>query len=449
MGGIEYRREMNRNYMVIKPELERNESYMIRMLNRNRISGLLVFQEKQVDGESKFYYDITSRQPLNRILENRGLAAKEIYGLVSDLLFTLRQMERFLLDEGQLSLKPEHIYVEPDVFRGNFCLIPGKHGDFATEFRELAQYLLDHVNHSDGEAVVLAFSIFRECRNENFGIDDIENSLRNNTEKIESAGEIYENREGKFTEKVEDAKSVIEEEVPSEKIWDMMQDRTLNFQTDETQGGIGRKIAIVGIVTGMVLIPVSLCALFGVDRILSWSKIIFVLGIVAVALLAIILKTDGNLNIEKYDSTEEKNQNLGMEEEELWKVYFRENDDYEERDEKGYMEEDDIQTVLLTTSPKDSDMRSLIPINGGTEISIGYYPFLIGKNRELSDYCLNEEGVSRLHVKIEKTNDGYSVTDLNSTNGTKVNGELLEANETKALFPGNELTIAAVKYRFR
>ena len=134
MDEVEYKREMNRNYMVVRPEPGRSEKYTVRMLAGNRIPGLLPFQEKSVNGEKKYYYDITSRQPLGRILERRNIKAAELRTVFYDLLFTLRQMERYLLDENQICLEPEAIYLEPDSFRCGFCLIPGNYADFEFEW---------------------------------------------------------------------------------------------------------------------------------------------------------------------------------------------------------------------------------------------------------------------------------------------------------------------------
>ncbi len=46
--------------MVLHPETEMNETYSLRMLSENRITGLLPFREKRVDGESYLYFNITS-----------------------------------------------------------------------------------------------------------------------------------------------------------------------------------------------------------------------------------------------------------------------------------------------------------------------------------------------------------------------------------------------------
>ena len=93
---IEYKREMNRNYMVIRSETGWNDTYTIRMISGNKIPGLLGFQEKWLDGSTMFYYDITSRQPLNRLTEHKKMAGTEIRILISDLILVLRQMERYL-----------------------------------------------------------------------------------------------------------------------------------------------------------------------------------------------------------------------------------------------------------------------------------------------------------------------------------------------------------------
>ena len=48
-------------------------------------------------------------------------------------------------------------------------------------------------------------------------------------------------------------------------------------------------------------------------------------------------------------------------------------------------------------------------------------PFTVGRE-EINDIQLNDERVSRCHFKIQRDNDRLVLTDLDSTNGTKVNG---------------------------
>ena len=82
------------------------------------------------------------------------------------------------------------------------------------------------------------------------------------------------------------------------------------------------------------------------------------------------------------------------------------------------------------------------------DIPIPYFPFIIGKKSGITDYTLNKDTVSRLHVKLEEIDGGYQITDLNSTNGTMVKGVMLQNNETKFLEIGDEIYIADSGFRF-
>ena len=473
---------------MIRPETDGNENYTLRMLSDNRIQGLLPFQDKMVNGEVKYYYDITSKQPLNRILEHRNMSGPELRTFMTELLFALKQMERFLLDEGQLVFQPEYIYVDPGTFQANFCLVPGLHREFAAEFCEISQYLLDHVNQSDGDAVVLAFSIFKECRKLNFGMDDIEQCLRK-TEMGERPGtsrcderDVEDKRRNEngdendllkrqMKEPLKDLEKESESSLP-------MEEKTLS----PPRIAVTRLAGILGI--GMVLLPVAFFMWRGIRGLYQWKWILLAAEILFAVCIVVFLclrpgevKGSPSEGRKKRSNTKREDcQNEGLfgwssfpdmttEEslygEEPWEIHLRDSEEteestfsmsqvqYEDHKQKFEDNEDEIQTALLRARPIYKENRRLISISGGAEIPIGYFPFLIGKNRDLTDYCLNKPGVSRLHVKLEETEKGYSVTDLNSTNGTSVNGRLLEANETAALVPGDELMIAGERFYFR
>ena len=111
---ITYRREMKHNYMIIDPEALAWRGYECRMLAANSIDGVLRFQLRQVDDEVRFYYEITSRQPLARLLESQSLRAEQIRELVLGIARVLDRLEQYLLREGSVILEPEYIYVEPE-----------------------------------------------------------------------------------------------------------------------------------------------------------------------------------------------------------------------------------------------------------------------------------------------------------------------------------------------
>jgi predicted component of type VI protein secretion system len=72
---------------------------------------------------------------------------------------------------------------------------------------------------------------------------------------------------------------------------------------------------------------------------------------------------------------------------------------------------------------------------------------VIGREVGEVDLLLPERQVSRKHAKIERTDEGFMLTDLTSKNGTFLNGK--EVREPKRLQDGDEIQIAlAVKIAF-
>ena len=112
---------------------------------------------------------------------------------------------------------------------------------------------------------------------------------------------------------------------------------------------------------------------------------------------------------------------------------------------------EDKNTQLLTgVSEKEKRCAALESLSKDRgDIEIPYVPFLIGKHREMNDFILDYPTVSRLHLRIDQKEDVYIFTDMNSTNGTTVNGYKLEANETVSVKEGDSIQIAGLNYRFR
>jgi pSer/pThr/pTyr-binding forkhead associated (FHA) protein len=82
----------------------------------------------------------------------------------------------------------------------------------------------------------------------------------------------------------------------------------------------------------------------------------------------------------------------------------------------------------------------------GTSWELAASETLIGRN-PTSDVALQDEGISREHaiVLYDEANDAYSVEDLQSTNGTQVNGKRVRS---ATLTPGDEVRIGRTVFEF-
>ena len=66
-------------------------------------------------------------------------------------------------------------------------------------------------------------------------------------------------------------------------------------------------------------------------------------------------------------------------------------------------------------------------------------PMTVGKLASVSDFVIHDETVSKMHARFEEHGGKVYLCDLNSTNGTVYNGELLGVNQSVALEPGDRL----------
>ena len=73
---------------------------------------------------------------------------------------------------------------------------------------------------------------------------------------------------------------------------------------------------------------------------------------------------------------------------------------------------------------------------------------VIGKLELASDAVIPVATVSRVHAKIRKREDAYYLADLNSRNGTAVNGKMLLGGEEWLLQDGDEIDFAQARYIF-
>lgn len=90
----------------------------------------------------------------------------------------------------------------------------------------------------------------------------------------------------------------------------------------------------------------------------------------------------------------------------------------------------------------NDSLGSLVPLGGGDPIPLIRETMTIGR-RSSSDICLKFQDVSGSHCELTFLNGIWVAKDLNSSNGTKVNGEKISR---QALRPND--TIGFGKHKF-
>lgn len=108
-------------------------------------------------------------------------------------------------------------------------------------------------------------------------------------------------------------------------------------------------------------------------------------------------------------------------------------------------------TVLLDASNQEAQGLAYLEVNRNDQtekIQLRSDSFIIGRNESAVQYVETTAGVSRTHIEITKNATLYSIKDLGSRNGSKLNGEKMVAYKNYPLNDGDQIRIAKITYTF-
>lgn len=106
-------------------------------------------------------------------------------------------------------------------------------------------------------------------------------------------------------------------------------------------------------------------------------------------------------------------------------------------------------TELLVCDEERMDGRLVYQgRNGCRDFRIEKEEFLIGRSAQQADGRIETDGISRVHAKISRREGNYYIEDLNSTNGTYLNGELLEYHKDRKLEKDDKVRFGVEEYVF-
>jgi hypothetical protein len=93
---------------------------------------------------------------------------------------------------------------------------------------------------------------------------------------------------------------------------------------------------------------------------------------------------------------------------------------------------------------EDGGFLAELILPDGRRVAVGSNPLVIGRLPEC-DIVLNDSNVSRRHAELRRSGDGVFLTDLGSTNGTRVNGTPVRE---QILASGDEVSVGSTKLIF-
>lgn len=114
-----------------------------------------------MDGQFLVYFDITSRQSLSTLYEERKFGVDDLRLVFGGFVQAMEDAAEYLMNPGQMVIAPEYIFVDMEKKKIYFCLMPGYEKDIREQFQALTEYILPKIDHEDGDAVILGYGVYR------------------------------------------------------------------------------------------------------------------------------------------------------------------------------------------------------------------------------------------------------------------------------------------------
>lgn len=443
----EYKRDINHSFMILsgmKPV--DTSSYQMRMLIGNVIPGLLKCRLQAVDGTTLFYFDITSRQPLVSLYENKKFSIEDLQLILNGFVQTMEEMAEFLLNPENLIIAPEYIYVDVEKKKLYFCYVPGYERGVREQFQAFTEYILPKLNHEDNRAVMLGYGVYRRALDDHFHLEYIKEELY----RTESANENLKEKVHLPEKESKTSHETTEErvEIPGDSS-DMWTEEKENKKKNVSERIIwvkkwaacaGSVIIIFGMITCRAL---GYLPWLTAEGMIGTGIILLGIG----SLLGMILgrkKKLQNTDKEKIrEASYNKEPKLNSEAEEIEQLLN--NEEAEEKIPVYEMGETQLLSSKIQEGPASlvsKEPGELATIYLTDEITV------IGKLETAADAVIPVPTVSRIHAKIRKREDNYYLCDLNSRNGTSVNGRMLKNGEEYCLQEEDEVDFALARYIF-
>ena len=476
----EYKRDMNHNYLILYGEDEINtDAYQVRMLVGNVIPSVLKCRIQGMDGRFLIYFDITSKQALNILYEERKMKIEDLNLIFGGFVQVMEDAAEYLINPGQFLLSPEYIYADVEKKKIYFCMLPGYEKDIKNQFQLLAEYILPKIDHEDSQAVLLGYGVYKRTMEDCFHLEHIKEELY----KVQGQKDREKEAEKDIWKSGEENQDVLNIHIQEDYLED--DEPGMEFVRKgeaPKKRGLLYKAGIIG-VAAVLLCLITVAVLSGY---LPYMETGTVLGIIIVLAAGVMLvtyiikkkknagiypqknirerenealrkKTKTNTEIKTntadYDKSGSDSEWLNRDSLEMPEINkVKQQIPTEEKRENRLYEQshpDYGETVVLSAGAV-SGPASLVSKEPGELATIYLNEDLtvIGKLENACDAVINLPTVSRIHAKIRKREEAYYLTDMNSRNGTAVNGRLLRPEEEYQLEPEDEIDFAQARYIF-
>ncbi len=399
---VKYRRTAEGSFMLLEGELE-NTGYEEQMLKGNDIPQLLGFFSLELNDRTQLWYGINGMRSFRDVVISEGITEENLYGMLTAIRDAICGLSKFLINEERLLILPDSVFFSKrnEVYSAGLCYCPLPHENSLEQYRELMRFVIGEVDHSKEAIMNICYELFAVTERKTFSLYDLIEKM----EELTGASGGYDNL-GTY-----DA------------------NKCATFGVRDNQASFGQPDRLnnhTSIDTRMERAGIDFPNVYEAPE--EHSEEEPKAGFISK------IKTKLMEKLPKFMTGRER---FLPEKKGFCDIEFDE------------VTPEECGTMLLSENNTGCSGKLLYEGGGrgGRDIDIVKTPFSIGSKAAGNDAVISSEAVSRYHARIIKKNGSYFISDLNSKNGTSINGQLLAYHEEKKLCRMDMVAFADVVYR--
>ncbi len=472
-----YENDASVNYLVVKADIrEKIQQFQVEMIAHNPSAGILPLDVRQKDDTLCFYYNITSRQALGRLSDERKLLRKELLGILSRMTAIVLESKNYLLYDKNFVLDENYIFIDLPSLEVFLVYLPvaaekGSPKDFQSFILKLAtetvtaeeagsdnflQRIISCAGSDTFNLIDFGKLLSELQRGQNFRAGSVPSALPESNEPVRKSLSLPGT-----VEDISPPGQVLTHPgippIPPPRQQESLADRQKKAGPGADKPPVAKVIKYK--TSSMVIAAASQAAILaGIAG--SWGLLKTAgddivttcagLGIAVLGADYFLFKyLFGENNRVEVTPTQEKK---GKTKKPLWSnAAGKEGQGKKDRGERlidldgGRAEKAGHFTGETFRTP-----AYLQGLQEGTfeKIPITKPDFFIGRMREKVDFISTNNTVGKLHAEILYREGMYCLKDLNSRNGTFINGVRLDSNREYALSSNDRVRFANSDYRF-
>lgn len=196
----EIKRDGEREFLVFRAlQEEKWDLFGKEMGIHNRLPALLPLQIRYFNGEEQLFFDITGMISVKDYFLREKIQKKDLVMIFSAMEKAFQGMREYLLEEKNVLILPEYMYIDSVKQQAYLCYYPFFHGFYEENIAQFSEFILEQLDYEDEAATAMAYQFYQGAKQDGLLLGQVLTHIFQ--KEIESVDQNVDEQEDDYTQK--------------------------------------------------------------------------------------------------------------------------------------------------------------------------------------------------------------------------------------------------------